>query len=258
MTQACSRLVKTVLVAALFAIGGAAAQSSATEHAGHSSHAAHSAHAGHANHASHADHGSHMDHADHSSHADHADHADHMNHASPGKEAEHAVVRLADVALVDHDGRPQRLKSDVLGDDIVVIDFVYTSCTTVCPVVSAIMGEVQTRLAARLGDDLRLVSLTVDPARDTPARLKEYARWHGAGAGWTWLTGSQTAVAAALKGFGTWTPDFKDHPVVLMVGDARSGEWTRFYGFADPERIVARVDELVAARLAMAKTASSE
>lgn len=181
----------------------------------------------------------------------HAGHANHANHAdSDLKLPEDVVVRFPDVTLLDQNSRARSLKSDVIGDRIVVMDFVYTSCTTVCPVVSAIMGEVQQKLGGKVGREVSLVSLTVDPVRDTPARLRDYARSRGAGAGWSWLTGSTTAVNDTLKGLGTWTPDFQDHPVVMMVGDGRSGKWTRFYGFADPAMLVAQVESLIAARAA--------
>ncbi|AYH41976.1 electron transporter SenC [Azoarcus sp. DN11] len=175
----------------------------------------------------------------------------HANHGASGPtRPEDVTVRLPDVTLLDQHSRERRLKPDVIGDRVVVMDFVYTSCTTVCPVASAIMAEVQQKLAARVGREVALVSLTVDPVRDTPARLRDYAGARGAGEGWSWLTGSATEVNDTLKGLGTWTPDFEDHPVVMMVGDGRSGKWTRFYGFADPAVLVAQVESLIAARAA--------
>lgn len=177
----------------------------------------------------------------------HSGHDAHAGHAA-AKAPDGATVRLTDVPLTNQLGAAVRLKSDVVADKIVVMDFVYTTCTTVCPVVSAIMGQVQTQLGDRVGRDVELVSITVDPVRDTPSRLREYAKKHGAGAGWTWLTGATADMDETLKGLGTYTPDFEDHPVVMMVGDGRSGKWTRFYGFADPAALVGKVEELTATR----------
>lgn len=176
----------------------------------------------------------------------------HSEHAAAAAKAAPESVRLhlPDAALLDRDGRKVRLNSDVLQDRIVVMDFVYTSCTTVCPVVSAILSRVQAALGERVGKEVRLVSLSIDPLRDTPARLKRYAAMHGAGAGWTWLTGTPQAVNDVLKGAGTYTPNFEDHPTVIMVGDARTGQWSRYYGFVDPQALLARVDALTAARTA--------
>jgi protein SCO1/2 len=181
----------------------------------------------------------------------HAQHGDHAAHTAPAaSRPEDVSVSLPDVLLRDQHDRALNLADDVIGDRIVVMDFVYTSCTTVCPVASAIMSQVEDRLGARVGRDVALVSISVDPARDTPSRLREYASRLGAGAGWSWLTGSAPAVNDTLKGLGTWTPDFEDHPVVTMVGDGRSGTWRRFYGFADPAQLVAQVEFLTAARAA--------
>lgn len=191
-------------------------------------------------------------------HADHADHAA-PGAAAPARAADSIRLSFADTALIDHNGKPVRLKSDVLGDRLVIMDFVYTSCTTVCPVVSAVMAQVQEMLGARLGREVQLVSVTVDPQRDTPARLKSYAARHGARAGWSWLTGSPANVAEVLKSAGTYTPNFENHPVVILVGDPRSGMWTRHYGFADPKDLLARVEALaVARRSARSATARKE
>ncbi len=159
-----------------------------------------------------------------------------------------ADVRLYDLELIDQNGQPARFKSDVIGNRIVVINFIYTSCTTVCPVLSAIFGQVQHRLGSRLGKDVFLVSVSVDPVTDRPQRLRAYAKKNKARPGWIWLTGEKTTVDKVLQGLRAYTPDFEDHPSMMLVGDARSGDWTRFYGFMSPDQVVTKVDELLAAR----------
>lgn len=157
-------------------------------------------------------------------------------------------MTLADATLLDQDGAKVRFRTDVIGDRIVVMDFVYTSCTTVCPVLSAVFARLQDRLGERLGRGVRLVSVSLDPARDTPARLKAFAGRYRAGAEWTWLTGKKDEIEPVLKGLGAYTPDFASHAPMVLVGDGRTGGWTRFNGFPDLDRIVAKVDELRAAR----------
>jgi protein SCO1/2 len=195
------------------------------------------------------------DHAGHHHHHHHAAPAaavdEHAHHKAPGATAtppQTVTLKLPDAPLLDQDGQRQRLVSDVMGDKIIVASFVYTNCTTICPVVSSLFSQVQDKLGGLLGDQVRLVSLSVDPQRDTPARLKSYAESHGARPGWVWLTGQQPDVTAALKGFGTYTANYKDHPVVIMIGDGRSGQWVRYYGFQDPERLAAQVKDVLAAR----------
>lgn len=163
-----------------------------------------------------------------------------------------AEVTLSDAPLVDQDGAPAKFRSEVIGDRIVVVDFVFTTCTTVCPVLTSIFAQLQQRLGDRLDRGVRIVSVSLDPVRDTPARLKAYASKYGAGPGWTWLTGNQEDVERVLRGLGAYTPDFSAHSPMVLVGDGRSGAFTRFNGFPVQERIVEKVDELLAARAATA------
>jgi protein SCO1/2 len=128
------------------------------------------------------------------------------------------------------------------------MDFVYTSCTTVCPVLSAVFSQVQNRLGDELGKDVALVSLSVDPIRDTPQRLKAYAAKHKAQPGWIWLTGPKPTMDDVLNGLGAYSPNFEDHPSMVLVGDGRTGEWSRFFGFPSTDRLVEQVNALQAAR----------
>ena len=176
----------------------------------------------------------------------HAHHKAMLN--KPAAPAKSADVELRDLTLVDQDGRKVKFVSDVIGDRIVVMDFVYTSCTTVCPVLSAVFSQVQARLGDELGKEVALVSMSVDPIRDTPQRLKAYAAKHKAQPGWIWLTGSKTTMDDVLNGLGAYSPNFEDHPSMVLVGDGRTGEWSRFFGFPSPDRLMEQVNALQAAR----------
>lgn len=171
---------------------------------------------------------------------------DHAHHAvSVQTQASGAVVKLADAQLLDQRGKAVQLKGDVFGDKIVVINFVYTSCTTVCPMQSAIFSNLQERLGARLGEEVRLVSITVDPLRDTPERLRELAERHHAKPGWTFLTGKKREVDAVLRSFGAYTPDPTSHPAMVMIGSAGNERWTRLFGFPSVDEIQARVEQSI-------------
>ena len=187
-------------------------------------------------------------------HQNHDHHTQHAKGAVKTVAAQRATFKLSETPLLDQHGRTLKFKSEALGERIAVIGFVYTTCTTVCPVVSAVMAQVQDKLGARLGRDVALVTVTVDPVRDTPARMKEYGAKLGSGAGWTWLTGPKPQVDEVLKVFGAYTPNFTEHPALVLVGDAKSGKWLRFYGFPTPEQLMAAVNELTAGR---AKTGSA-
>lgn len=185
----------------------------------------------------------------------HGDDPHAMHHAAPtsAPDAAAAAVTLPDTSLLNQDGVPVRFRRDAVGEGVVIIDFVYTSCTTVCPLLSAVFAQLQARLGPRLGKEVRLVSLSIDPVTDIPARLKEYAARFDAGPGWTWLTGEKSEVDRTLQALGAYPGDPASHPPMILVGDTRHGGWTRFIGIASPERIAARAEELLAAREAVAR-----
>jgi protein SCO1/2 len=182
-------------------------------------------------------------------------HNDHSAHAPMSGEAKAdkvgaIKVDVGDTPLLDQDGRTVRVRSDVLAGRVVVVDFIYTTCTTICPIFSATMAELRKRLVAAPARDIVLVTVTVDPLRDTPRRLKDYAaRFGPLGDGWIWLTGSKSNVDIVNKAFGAYTANIDDHPPMVIVGDVDAGVWTRFYGFPGALELEARARELVAARL---------
>jgi len=175
----------------------------------------------------------------------------HKGQASIGEQKIHqegTSPRLIDEILVNRLGRKVLFKSEVIGDRIVALIFVYTSCTTVCPVVSALFAQVQEILGTSLERDVRLVSISIDPTRDKPARLARYANKFGAGSGWTWLTGEKRAIDKVLRGLEAYTPNFVDHPPTILIGDARRQKWFRFFGFVSPDDIVNLIRTLQANR----------
>jgi protein SCO1/2 len=172
-------------------------------------------------------------------------HDEHSQHAAAAPAPASAKVVLRGESLIDQTGKRVRLADDVIADKIAIVDFIYTTCTTVCPVLSATLSQLQQRLAPAFGKEVVLVSISVDPLRDTPQRLREHAARYDAREGWVWLTGAKPDVDAVLKGFGAYAPNFEDHPAMVLVGDA-SG-WTRFLGFPSVDQLLARVQALRAA-----------
>ncbi|NIP86277.1 MAG: SCO family protein [Planctomycetales bacterium] len=170
--------------------------------------------------------------------------------APQGKAVE---VELLDLALVDQDGQKVRFKSEVIGNRLVIIDTFYTTCDTICPILSALFVNLQHKLGTRLGQDVVLVSISVDPGTDIPARIKKYAASRGAGPGWIFLTGGKRSVERVLRGIGAYVRDYTQHAPSILVGDGRHGGWTRFYEFPSPDLILERLEELRAARLVKAQ-----
>ena len=180
----------------------------------------------------------------------HAKHRAMMENKAPEPAAEFADIDLRDALLLTQDDEEVHFVSDVVGDKIVVMDFVYTTCTTVCPVLTALFTQVQTQLGDDLGGEVIMISMTVDAARDTPARLKAYAAKHHVQEGWTWLTGPKATMDDVLTGLGAYSVSFEDDPAVVIGGDGRTGEWKRMFGFPNPDRIMGVVNEFKAKRQA--------
>jgi protein SCO1/2 len=148
---------------------------------------------------------------------------------------------FTDVELTDQDGRPRRLYSDLLAGRTVVIDVFFGDCTGSCPVVAATLAKLQAALGDRLGRDLYLLSVSVDPQTDTPARLKEYAARFNARPGWFFLTGKKENVDLALRKLGQYVEQRESHSNLLIVGNERTGLWKKVFGLSKPEEILALV-----------------
>jgi protein SCO1 len=132
---------------------------------------------------------------------------------------------VPDTALLDQEGRAVRLKGDVLAEKTVAIQFIFTTCRATCPVMGAAFAKLQERLGERLGQDISLISISIDPVTDTPARMKQWGEQFGARPGWRLLTGEKGKIENLLKAL-----EATDHnaPVVLL-GNLRTGEWVRTY-----------------------------
>lgn len=171
------------------------------------------------------------------------EHAHHhmMAPASAVSRSEAAYV-LPRVSLRNQDGVATALPAALDDGRPVILNFIYTSCTAICPPMTRIFAEVRDTLGAARGT-LRLVSVSIDPEEDTPARLKAYARQYGAGVGteWLFLTGSEAASAAVQKAFNAYRPDKMGHTPVTFIRRAPGAPWVRLDGLAQADRILAEL-----------------
>ena len=152
-------------------------------------------------------------------------------------------LRIPDVVLRDADDEPVSVHRALSDGNVVVLSFVYTTCTTICSTIGFQMAELERRLARRTDLSCKLISVSIDPVTDTPARLKAWsARFHP-GPGWTFLTGDKPDVDALLKAFKIFTPDIKDHSPIVLIGNGQTGQWTRTSAFADPDTLIALIGQ---------------
>jgi protein SCO1/2 len=145
---------------------------------------------------------------------------------------------FTDVRLVTQNGDSVRLYSDLLKDKVVVINAFFATCTGSCPRMSGTLAGLQERLGDRLGKGVFLLSFSVDPETDTPAKLKEYGAQFHARPGWLFLTGPKQNVDFALAKLGQKVARKEDHSTLFMVGNNRTGLWKKVFAPS------ATVDEL--------------
>jgi protein SCO1/2 len=108
----------------------------------------------------------------------------------------------------------------------------------VCPVIHRALQKLQDRLGDRLGTDVVMISMTVDPENDTPDKLLEYAGRFKARPGWYFLTGSPDDVSAALRKLGQYVKDPNEHSGIVLAGNDRTGLWKKLFGLSDPEELI--------------------
>jgi cytochrome oxidase Cu insertion factor (SCO1/SenC/PrrC family) len=155
---------------------------------------------------------------------------------------------FTDTKLLDQDGREVRFYTDALRGKIVLISFIYTNCTDICPILMHNLSDVQDSLGDRFGKDVFFVSISVDPEDDTPEELKRYGERYHARPGWTFLTGPKKDVDAVIKRFGEFQDDFEDHSMVFVLGDVKNARWSKMRGDQPPETVLPRIRDLLSRR----------
>ncbi len=173
---------------------------------------------------------------------------EHMHHHAAAPTVRSIVdYALPQIALVRTDGSPVALADELNDGRPVVLNFIYTSCTTICPLTSQTFAELQQRLGAQR-DRVHLVSISIDPEQDTPARLREYAAKFGAGPEWQFLTGTLAASIAAQRAFYVYRGDKMDHTPVTFVRTASGARWVRIDGFASAAQLLGELRDVIASR----------
>ncbi|HLC42481.1 MAG TPA: SCO family protein [Methylomirabilota bacterium] len=156
-----------------------------------------------------------------------------------------ARIAIPDVQLLDQDGRSIRFYQDLIKGKVVAIHTVYTSCTTTCPLLAATFAALQASLGDRLGEKVRLISISVDPATDTPERLKRWGEKFGMKPGWTLVTGQRGEVVKLLRALGAYSAKKEEHPPLVLVGNTATGLWTRAYGLVPASRLSELIESAI-------------
>ena len=152
---------------------------------------------------------------------------------------------FTNVELTNQDGQKMRLYSDLIKGRVVVINSFFSTCQGACLPLSRNMRQLQDMLGDKVGKEVYLISISVDPTMDTPERLKQFATKMGSKPGWFFLAGDKANVDAALKKLGQYVEDKQSHLNIFIIGNDRTGLWKKAFGLAKPDELFKVVESVV-------------
>lgn len=166
--------------------------------------------------------------------------------ANEDAEAKPDVARfdtnIPDVELTDQFGKKHRFYSDLIRGKLVLLNAIYTTCAGTCPMQTTIFAAAQHRLRKRIGKDVSMISVTLDPVNDTPEKLKAFAERFNAHDEWLFLTGPPQDVATVLQAMDLWAADPAEHLPFASVGNDKTGVWMKVVNLGAPEELVSKLD----------------
>jgi len=151
---------------------------------------------------------------------------------------------IPNLEVKTQNGETVRFYDDLIKGKIVIISFIYTSCTDICPLTTARLSQLEDRLGDALGRDVFMISMTVDPKRDTPERMKEFSAAFQTRPGWTFVTGTPETIRAINYKFGERSEILSEHRNQIVLGNDATGEWQRDSAFSDLNRLEMTIHSL--------------
>ncbi|MEY4730728.1 MAG: hypothetical protein RL020_1886, partial [Pseudomonadota bacterium] len=155
---------------------------------------------------------------------------------------------FTNLPLITQDNKRIRFYDDMVQGKIVIMNVMFTTCSMTCSPVTANLARVQQYLGERVGNDVRMVSISLDPLNDTPERLHKYAADHSVKPGWFFLTGKKENIDWVLYKIGSYIEEKEQHTNLLIIGNEQTGQWKKIYALASPAEISAEVRKLSQAK----------
>ena len=152
---------------------------------------------------------------------------------------------FTDLEVIDQYGESRRFYTDVLKGQVVLINFIFTNCQEACPLQTQMLTRVMDSLGPRMGEDVRFVSISIDPERDTPEAMREFAEKQNADhAGWLFITGDPANMKHITQKLGQYTDDPEVHSTLMIAGNVRTQHWLKIPPQTPPRGIVERLIDL--------------
>jgi protein SCO1/2 len=156
---------------------------------------------------------------------------------TPADQYAFSSAQIPDVKVLDQNGQRLNFYTDLVKGRNVAINFIFTTCTNVCPVLTATFRRVQVELE-KSQSDIKLISVSVDPTIDTPERLRDFAGKFKVGPGWTFVTGEKSDIDTLLRQLGAGVGNKNDHTSMILIGNDTADVWTRTYGLSSPTVLI--------------------
>ncbi|MDD2733103.1 MAG: SCO family protein [Desulfuromonadaceae bacterium] len=147
---------------------------------------------------------------------------------------------IPDIALINQEGKNVRLKSLVDSGKPVIVDFIFGTCTTICPVLSASFTSLQNKLGAD-SEKVHLLSVSIDPENDTPRVMRDYLKRYRAKPGWDFLTGSRKDVDTVMKSFDAYISNKMSHYAVTFIHMPGGNSWIRIDGITSTSEFIEEI-----------------
>lgn len=164
-------------------------------------------------------------------------------HAAPPQKSYRKSVetyQTPDVTLVDQNGKRVKLRQVVEGGKPVIVQFVFATCTTICPVLSAGFANLQKKLGEN-ASKVHLVSVTIDPENDGPKQLREYLKRYRAREGWDFYTGSRSDIDLVMKSYDAYIQNKMNHYALTLIHLPGSNRWIRLQGIMSTSEFIEEV-----------------
>ncbi len=171
-------------------------------------------------------------------------HSEHNNKPAVDKHAMHRSAmentgyqvttenyEIPDVDVIDQSGKTFKLNSLVNSDQPIALNFIFTTCTTICPVMTSTFLKMRKQLGEK-GAEVHFISITIDPENDRPDVLKEYAELFGVHSGWTFLTGDNAIIFNVVRSFDAYFGSKMNHQPLTLLKRPDSASWLRIEGLA--------------------------
>src|ERR1700724_2852032 len=158
---------------------------------------------------------------------------------------------FTNVEVKTHDGRTLRFYDDVMKGKILLIDFMFTGCDDVCPLATENLARVQELLGDRVGDEIRMVSISLQPEHDTPEVLAAYAKTHDVKPGWLFLTGAKDDIELLRHRLGFWDidpvvdADPEQHLGTVRIANEPMHRWAMSSALVSPATLVQNVNRVI-------------